>query len=395
MKIDGETTRHLTYCMNVHPGESWDDVLEAIRIHVVPLRERTAPGRAFGLGLRLSHAAVEAATPEAVAELKGLLDAHDLYVFTINAFPFGTFHGERVKEHVYQPDWRSVERRDYTLRVADIAAQLAGAGETVSISTVPGSYGAWIETEDDVRLMVEHLMDVVAHLVTIEAGGGCRITLGLEPEPDCYLQTTPDVLAFFAGPIETIGHPYLDQLLGDSTLNTHNLIARHLGICFDTCHLALQFESLEESLHALADAGILISKVQISSALHMCHTADARQALQAFLDPVYLHQVKIRSSAHAALKSYPDLDVALKATAPDADEAWRIHFQVPLYFKSYGALGSTAGELSPSFFKALKAVNATHLEIETYTFDVLPPDLRALGIDQSLALEYDWVLKRL
>ena len=394
MRVD-DTTRHLTYCMNVHPGESWDDMLEAIRIHVVPLRERIAPGRSFGLGLRLSHAAVEAATPDAVAQLKSLLEAHDLYVFTINAFPYGAFHGARVKEHVYQPDWRSVERRDYTLRVADIAAQLAGAGETLSISTVPGSYGSWIQTDDDVRRMVEHLMDVVAHLVAIEARGGCRITLGLEPEPDCFLQTTPDVLAFFAGPIDHTGRPYLDNLLIDSSLQSTDLIARHLGICFDTCHLALQFESLPRSLHALADAGILIAKVQISSALHMCHTADARQALQAFIDPVYLHQVKIRSSAHANLKSYPDFDVALKATAADAGEAWRIHFHVPLYFQSYGALGSTAGELSPAFFEALKAVDAPHLEIETYTFDVLPPELRALGIDQSLAREYDWVLKRL
>jgi sugar phosphate isomerase/epimerase len=395
MKVDATTPRHLTYCMNVHPGESWDDILKAIRAHVVPLRESIAPGRPFGLGLRLSHAAVEAATPDAVAQLKALLEAHDLYVFTIIAFPSGAFQGARVKEHVYQPDWRSVERRDYTLRVADIAAHLAGAGETLSISTVPGSYGSWIETEDDVRLMVEHLMDVVAHLVAIEARGGCRITLGLEPEPDCFLQTTPDVLAFFAGPIRNIGEPYICNLLDDNTLKSHDIIRRHLGICFDTCHLALQFEKLDQSLHALADAGILISKVQISSALHMCHTADARQALQAFIDPVYLHQVKIRSSAHANLKSYPDLNVALKATAADAGEAWRIHFHVPLYFKSYGALDSTAGELSSAFFEALKAVAAAHLEIETYTFDVLPPELRALGIDQSLAREYDWVLKRL
>ena len=395
MKIGDDTTRHLTYCMNVHPGESWDNVLEAIRIHVIPLRERIAPGRSFGLGLRLSHTAVEAATPDAVAQLKALLAAHDLYVFTINAFPYGAFHGARVKEHVYQPDWRSVERRDYTLRVADIAAQLAGAGETLSISTVPGSYGAWIKTEDDVRRMVEHLMDVVAHLAAIEARGGCRITLGLEPEPDCFLQTTSDVLAFFAGPIEQIGRPYLQKLLRDSSLQSTDLIARHLGICFDTCHLALQFESLGKSLHALADAGILISKVQISSALHMCHTVDARQALKAFLDPVYLHQVKIRSSAHAALKSYPDLDVALKATAADADEAWRIHFHVPLYFTCYDELGSTIGELSRPFFKALKTLDIAHLEIETYTFDVLPPELRAIGIGQSLVREYEWVLKRL
>ena len=388
MRTGPASPHELTYCLNVHPGEGWDDALAAIRTHVLPLRDRVAPAERFGLGLRLSKLAADALhEPATLAAFRQFLDEHDLYVFTINAFPYGTFHGQPVKEEVYRPDWRTRERVDYTIRVADIANALGGDGDTISISTVPGSYGAWINSPAQVSEMVEALMAVVAHLARLEARGGPRIALGLEPEPDCFLQTTDDVLAFFGGPIRDAGVPVLADALGKSATEAQRVIARHLGICLDTCHLALQFERLDESIRAMAAAGILISKVQISAALNTAHTAAAREALTGFLDPVYLHQVKLRHSGGGPLTAYPDLNVALDARGPDADETWRIHFHVPLYFEAYGALGSTSGELTPAFFAALRELEVAHLEIETYTFDVLPPPLRAMGIGESVARE--------
>ncbi|NQU41559.1 MAG: metabolite traffic protein EboE [Lentisphaerae bacterium] len=395
MRLSEISPHHLTYCLNVHPGESWEECLKAIKRHVLPLRDRIAPGQPFGLGLRLSHDASLALTGETLSGFKRFLAENNLYVITINAFPYGAFHGERVKEDVYKPDWRSDERRDYTLRVADIAAALATSGQTISISTVPGSYGRWINSSEDISRMIEQLMQVVAHLARIEAETGCRITLGLEPEPDCFLQTTADTIKFFTGPLKQDGTHILCNLFGSNILESYELIQRHLGVCFDTCHLALQFEPLDQSLKQMAEAGILISKIQISSALSTPHTPAARSALAAFVDPVYLHQVKIRKEHQSDLTSYPDLPAALSITIAAADETWRIHFHVPLYFEHDLALGSTATELSPAFFGAIKELEVAHLEIETYTFDVLPPELRAIGIDESLRREYKWVIERL
>src|SRR5438132_878800 len=97
---------HLTYCTNIHPGESWSEVRANLERHVVRVKERIAPRERFGIGLRLSaQAARELASPPLMMAFRRWLDAHDLYVFTINAFPYGAFHGTRVKEDVYRPDW--------------------------------------------------------------------------------------------------------------------------------------------------------------------------------------------------------------------------------------------------------------------------------------------------
>lgn len=381
--------QHLTYCLNVHPGESWDENFAAIKNFTLKIRDAVAPSMPFGLGLRLSNeAASSLSDPQKIAEFNDFLTANNLYVFTVNAFPYGLFHKERVKENVYLPDWRYNERYDYTIQVADILASVIPKGGAASISTVPCSYKEWIKTESDVTAMVIRLMDTVEYFSRLEEVLNRRIHLGLEPEPDCYLETTVDVLNFFAGPIQNEGVLYLAFKMKITETKAQKLIARHLGICFDTCHFALQFEDLAKSVKRISDAGILISKVQISSALSTNNSVAARSELEAFCDPVYLHQVKIKNND--TIISHTDLNQALQITKSNDKEKCRIHFHVPLYFKEYGSLSSTITELTPEFFKAIK--NIPHLEIETYTFDVLPPDLRSIGIEKSVIKEYQWLL---
>lgn len=385
--------QHLTYCLNVHPGESWDENFNAIKDFTLNIRAAISPDKPFGLGLRLSNnAATTLSDPVRISEFNDFLAINNLYVFTSNAFPYGAFHNQRIKENVYLPDWRYNERYDYTIKIADILASIIPKGGTASISTVPCSYKAWIKTESDVTSMVTRLMDIVAYLSQLEELLNRRIHLGLEPEPDCYLETTNDVLEFFKGPINKEGSAYLALKMKITEEKAHALIARHLGICFDTCHFALQFENLAKSIRRISDAGILISKVQISSALSTNNSVAARSELGAFCDPVYLHQVKVKNS-NGEITSYNDLNKALQTTKPNDDKEWRIHFHVPLYFKEYRSLGSTINELIPEFFKTIK--NIPHLEIETYTFDVLPADLRSLGIEKSVIKEYQWVLEHL
>jgi sugar phosphate isomerase/epimerase len=387
MRLPGHPSTHLTYCLNVHPGESWEENFAAIRTKALGIRRRISPDKPFGLGLRLGNAAsLSLSAPETLQAFKRFLSDHDLYVFTVNGFPYGAFHDTRVKEQVYQPDWRTPERVAYTKRLATILAELLPEGVAGSISTVPCSYKAWIRTGADKRQMAENLTTVAQHLAGILDKTGKRIHLGLEPEPDCYLETTGDVVSFFE-----------DYLLGGAS---EGVIRRHLGICLDTCHLAIQFEELAESLYTLRAKEILLSKIQLSAApVVTCNAGTSNagmlSALKGFCDPVYLHQVKVRSAAGAVV-SCPDLPEALarhKATGRLEGE-WRIHFHIPLYFSATDVIRSTSAELTPAFFRAVRECGTEHLEIETYTFDVLPAEMQALGIEASIASEYQWILTR-
>src|SRR4051812_43077046 len=90
---------HLTYCTNVHKGETWEDVFNILQTDLLAVRQAVAPMESFGVGLRLSGQALATASePPALDTMKQYLADNDLYVFTLNAFPYGPFHGTRVKQ---------------------------------------------------------------------------------------------------------------------------------------------------------------------------------------------------------------------------------------------------------------------------------------------------------
>ena len=356
MIVQQQPPLHLTYCLNIHPGETWADNFAAIREKAMRVKERVAPNRPFGLGLRLSRQAAESlAEGKRRADVRKFFDDHGLYVFTINGFPYGQFHGARVKENVYAPDWRTPERRDYTNQLADILADFLPEGVNGSISTVPGSFKPWINSESDIKAMVANLAACAEHL------SDTNICLALEPEPGCFLETTEETIRFLA------------EHIPDSA-------RRRIGVCFDTCHAAVQFENVATSLQRYLDAGIRVAKVQLSAAVE-----ETAEGLKKFDDAVYLHQTKARRR-DGSFQYWNDLPVVL-----DKDiERLRVHFHVPLF-----AANSTAAELTPEFFALLRQGATEHLEIETYTFDVLPPELRAADVVDHIVREYEWVMKRL
>ncbi len=369
--------------------------MDALRKKAAAVRDRVADGREFGLGLRLSNeAAIQLSEPGQLAELKSFLDAQNMYVFTVNGFPYGEFHGTEVKENVYRPDWRLAERRDYTIRLSDLLVQLLPNGLQGSISTVPGSYAAWVETDDDLNAMVDNLVDCVAHLVGLEAKQGKRIHLGLEPEPDCYMERTDQLIDFFESALGGRGADRLAGNLGCSMEEANELIRRHLGICLDTCHLAVQFEDLATSIRSLSDKGILISKVQISSALRVMPGCTELGKLKELASSVYLHQVK--GMVGGRRESYRDLPEAeiLAGNEPNAEE-WRVHLHVPLYYAGDGQLATTSDELSPAVIRAAVDAGTQHFEIETYTFDILPGSMKTQDVVDSITREYEWVLAKL
>jgi len=405
---------HLTYCLNVHPGEMWAENLAAIQTHTLAIRDQVACGKPFGLGLRISHQATTALTqPEALASFKRFMAEQNLYAFTINGFPYGTFHSKPVKTAVYQPDWATRERLDYTATLARILAELLPEGTDGSISTLPLGYkypGGSNIAGSPSREMSIHLAECAAILHEIHTHTGREIHIGLEPEPDCLLETTEEVIQFFEKQFIPAALPYLATRLSCNPQLAEMILRRHIGICFDTCHLAIQFEDLAASLTRLSRHGIRISKVQLSSALEVVPSDAARTKLKDFLDPVYLHQVKAlqlnqgveaqtpdHTSASVHLNRYADLDAALASPSTPAhpDSLWRIHFHVPLYFEGQGPLHSTAAALDDRFWHQLSALPVHHLEIETYTFHVLPPAMQAAGVVASTVREYAWVKRRL
>jgi sugar phosphate isomerase/epimerase len=387
MKPQADPPLHLTYCLNIHPGESWDENLAAIRTHALAIRDIVAPGRAFALGLRVGfEAAKTLSQPATLKKFRDFLAAENLYVFTVNGFPYGRFHGAPVKQQVYAPDWRSDERRDYTILLVEILAALLPEGLSGSISTVPGSHRPWIAGPRDVARMAENLTRVALRLAALEQDTGKTIRLALEPEPDCYLQTTAEAAAFLAGPLPRAGR---------ALSAGEELLRRHVGVCMDTSHTAVQFEDPAEALEALRSAGVGVAKIQLSAALQARPTPQSLAALAMFEDPVYLHQVRVRQ-AGGAVAEFPDLSEALGSTAARAAESlWRVHFHVPLFFEGYEGLESTSSLLAGRFAERLRQGACEHLEIETYTFDVLPASIQPVTVVEAVAQEYVWVLDRL
>jgi len=397
MQISRNPPIHLTYCLNVHPGETWAENLAAIRDKALAVREEAAPGQRFGLGLRLScRAARDLQDGSARARFRDFLAQHDLYAFTINGFPYGTFHRAAVKENVYKPDWRTPERRDYTNLLADVLSDLLPDGVRGSISTVPGAYREWVTSEEDVRRMAEMLAETALHLARLMERTGKEVSIGLEPEPDCFMETTPQLIHFVNGRLADWGGQHLQRRFGVGGEEAQRMLRRHLGACLDTAHASVQFEHPAASLRQIVEAGVRLSKVQLSSSLRLRPTPEALLRLEDFRDSVYLHQVRTRSG-HACMGSHPDLPEALASAPRASDRAaeWRVHFHVPLFLPECEGLESTSDLLLGEFADLLRAGHTEHVEIETYTFDVLPEALRQVDVTESIANEYRWVLRNM
>lgn len=394
---------HLTYCSNIHPGESWAEVRANFDRHVVAVRDRLMVEGAFGIGLRLSaRAAAELAEPAVLAEFRDYLARSRMYVFTINGFPYGTFHGTRVKEGVYLPDWRDPERLRYTNLLADLLAVLLPdplPGERAidgSVSTVPGAFKPALGGPGDVALMVEHLLRHLAHLVALRTRTGRMITLALEPEPHCFLETVDEVVAFFErelhGPKAMLR---IMELTGLGRAAAADALRDHLGVCLDLCHAAVEFERAADCVRRLDQAGIRVHKMQISAGLRLpTLDADALEALKRFDDPVYLHQVV--EQGPGGLTRFADLPAAFASLQGGmADREWRVHFHVPIFLERLAPFAST----QPFIREVLSIQRAKpvspHLEVETYTWGVLPEPYRAGKVDDAVARELAWVRREL
>ncbi len=354
----------ITYCTNIHPGETWDEAFSELRAHVPAVRAGLAGPDPFPISLWLSARAAREFDGEALARFDDWRHEQQVTVASINGFPYGGFHGRRVKENVYLPDWRSPERLAHTRRLAELlAGWLPDAAEAV-ISTVPVGFRS---AGTDWSGALANLREALAHFDDLSQRTGRDLILALEPEPGCLLQSAGDVLRL------------MDDLRLPPSLRCH------LGVCYDCCHHAVMFEDVRGSIGQLAGAGIRIAQWHVSSALRV--RGDALDSLRGFREPTYLHQTAGRTRT-GQLLFYPDLDEAFAEAGARRDvEEWRTHFHVPVFTDRVGDCGTT----QPELIEALESAPAdAALVVETYSFGALPRELRLDSVVENVVRELRW-----
>jgi hypothetical protein len=385
---------HLSYSTLVHSGDTWDEMQASLVRYVPEVKAAVSPNAPFGVSLRLSGASAHelAESPSARKELRATLDANDLYLYTVNAFPHGPFKGRRVKELVYEPDWASTERAEYTIAVADVLAEVAPIGVNPSIQSAPLAFRPRVLGQEYLERMTRNVLAVAAHLVELRERTGQTVTLALEPEPYCYLETTTETIDYFRA------HLYSDRsvetLSRAARLDPDEAAAalrRHLGIVFDIGHQSVGFERISESLDALTMAEIPILKLQEASALWIPDVdAGVIADLERFAESIYLTQTTERRDE--SLVRYLNLEDAIAAWRRDpGPREWRVHFHVPVFLDSLGPFRTTRDSIAEALAHHCTRRLSTHLEIETYTWDVLPDHLKTGDIVQYVVRELEWV----
>ena len=376
----------LSYCTNIHPAETWAETFYAVQTHVLKVRDKLLAScehphsQPFPIGLRLSAvAARELLTADHLPRFADWLIENNSFVFTINGFPYGSFHGTRVKEQVFLPDWTDPARIAYTKQLFEILAKIAPKSSGGSVSTLPGSHKTFHADETTIcknLISIAHFIDDLSQKHQID------LHLGLEPEPLGHFENTTETLAFF----ENLNRQ-----------SNHSPVVRdRIGLNFDTCHFAIEFDDAATSLDAIHQAGIRLSKIHLSNALAL----DPRHplaiaAIRPFDEPTYFHQVIARRPDHS-LERFLDLPLFLSALdsgqslASDFTEA-RVHFHIPLDATPAPPLGSTHRHVEQTLAWCHHNPNiCQHFEIETYTWGVLPENLQR-PVEDQIAAEFSWV----
>lgn len=394
---------YLTYCTNIHAGESWSDHFAALQQNIPVIKKRISAEQSFGIGLRLSNeASLQLQEKGALKVFKDWLKQEDCYVFTMNGFPYGGFHRTKVKDQVHAPDWTTPERVAYTIRLFNILAELLPDGMEGGISTSPLSYKYWhgLDQQQDIfEKATKNILQVIEHLIQLKKKTGKLLHLDIEPEPDGLIESGPEFFEWYERYLLPMGTTYLQKEPGSTEEYTAQAIREHMQLCYDVCHFAVGYEEHAEVIRQLQEKKIKVGKIQISAALKAEMPLDQTkrelviQAFRLFNESTYLHQVVSRQ-VDGSLKRYPDLPEALNDAGNASTKEWRSHFHVPLFIQDYGLLKSTQEDIRKVLSIQSKQPFTNHLEVETYTWEVLPEPLK-VPLTESIIREVEWVVNYL
>jgi len=382
------------YCTNVHPGQDLATTRLQLDTHATKVRQLLdRPEMGVGLWLSRATASELLSQPQAADEFALWLRERGLRPYTLNGFPYGDFHGDVVKHAVYQPTWAEEERLEFTWDLARILPRLLAhfdSGPAIgTISTLPLGWPGPNDAETR-RRSADHLRLLVERLVSLEEATGTRIDICLEPEPGCLLGDMPSLIDFFLQDLASVDSAQQERL------------RRHLSVCYDICHAGVMNESAQDNVAALKTAGIRIGKVQVSSALEVdfdplsaSQKNTALRRLIDFAEPRYLHQTVVYQRDRPP-RFYEDLPLALADPEVQHQGRWTVHFHVPISHPQAGCLGTTQ-RLIPDLIQAVTVADwrPTHWEVETYAWNVLPPDLQeatlAAGIAREIQALENWL----
>jgi hypothetical protein len=395
----GKGLGQLTYSTLVHPGDTWGQMFESLQHYLPKVKQRVCPRELFGVCIRLSARAAQELVdvPRERELLKKFLGDGGMYLYTANAFPYGDFKSGPVKEQVYEPDWRTAERTQYTKNVATILADVAPKGSSPSIQSVPLGFKPNVRGPQDVATFTDHVLQVTAHLIELEASTGRAVTLALEPEPMCFLETTDEVVRYFTDYLYT-GASAQELARAGRIPISEAIVAlrRHVGVVFDICHQAIEFEDIQASLQKLVDASVPIFKLQEAAAVHIPNVDQkAIDALARFAETVYLTQTVQRKGGR--IERFLNLEDAFadwnerSAGEETGAREWRVHFHVPVFLDDLGAFRTTRFAIEEALAFHKKTPLSRQLEIETYTWDMLPAHLKTGDITEYICREIEWV----
>jgi sugar phosphate isomerase/epimerase len=390
----GKGLGHLTYSTLVHPADDWEQIWQSLNTYVPKVKERFAGNQRFGVSLRLSAKSAETlANSKADRDkLRKFLDDQNMYLYTVNAFVYGHFKGNVVKEQVYEPDWRSEERTRYTMNVASVVADIAPADVLPSIQTSPLGFKPRVTGADVVQSYTDNVLRVTKHLIELEAKTGVTVTLGLEPEPYCFLETTDETVDYFTNHLYSgASAEKLAKISGLPIAEAIAALRKHVGIVYDICHLAVEYEDITQSLQKLVDAGVPIVKLQEAAALHMPEvTQPIVDTLKRYAKTIYLTQTI--EKRNGKFTKYLNLEDAFAAWEKDpGPREWRTHIHVPVFLDDLGQFRTTRFAIADALKFHKQKPLSRHLEVETYTWDMLPDSLKTGDIVEYVCRELDWV----
>lgn len=383
---------HLSYCTNIHSGEDWSSHFSELRTHLPRIKEEISPHENMGIGLRLNHQmSLDLLKGNAIEDFQSWLKDNGFYVFTMNGFPYGSFHGEVIKDQVHVPDWTTPERLDYTLRLFDILVRLLPDDiESGGISTSPLTYRHWHKTEKErneaLNTATNQIIKVAVYLEKLKSKYGKNLHLDLEPEPDGLIGNGAEFIQWYEEVLSPMGVNKLTAS-GFTSDKSEDVIRDHIQLCYDVCHMAVEFENQTDLINRLQQKNIKIGKIQLSSALRLAAGTDTEE-LKKFDEPYYLHQVVVGKTDGTLLR-FKDLPEAFD-TDENTEGEWRVHFHVPVFTRDYGKLTSTQDYLVEILDLHRKNPLTNHLEIETYTWDVLPDTLQ-IPIGDSIIREIKYI----
>ncbi len=387
---------HLSYCSNIHPGEEWAVHISVLQSSIPEIKAAVCPNEKMGIGLRLANqASIDLSEKFNFDEFKNWLEANDCYVFTMNGFPYGGFHNVVVKDQVHAPDWTTSERTNYTIRSFGLLAKLLPNNLTEGgISTSPLSYRFWWKTpealEEVIKIATKNIISVVEALIDLKASTGKTLHLDIEPEPDGILENSDEYIDWYKNYLLPMG---IEKLVskGFSSEKAVEAIKTHIQLCYDVCHFAVGFEAPQMVIDKLETEGLKVGKIQISSALKVDFSSDTEEKLKViaqYNESTYLHQVVAKRKDGSFVK-FQDLTEAI-AGFEENISSWRVHFHVPLFLENYGVLSSTQSDIVDTINVHKNKSFTNHLEIETYTWGVLPTEFQA-PLNESIIREINWV----